>query len=89
MGIVDDQEGSVLARVRGNFSERRHIAIHRKHALGQDEFRPVICLILIQKLAEMGCVAMAVADLPHAGRLAAEMHAGVIETVGKNERLGA
>ena len=37
----------------------------------------------------MGCVAMAVADLPHAGRLAAEMHAGVIETVGKDERLGA
>ena len=31
---------------------------------------------------------MPVAELPHAGGLAAEMHACVIEPVGEDERLG-
>ena len=50
---------------------------------------PLIALILTQKLGEVGGVAMAVAELPHAGRLAAEMHARMIEPVGEDERLGA
>ena len=37
----------------------------------------------------MGGVAMAVADLAHARRGAAEMDARVIEPVGEDERLGA
>ena len=89
MRIVDDQAGLVLARETRNRCKRRDIAIHGEHALGQDELRPVISLILTQKLAEMGGVAMPVADLPHPRRLTAEMHAGVIEAVGEDERLGA
>ena len=89
MRVVDDQAGLMRARKRGDVAERRHVAIHGEDALGQDEFRPVISLILTQKLAEMAGVAMTVADLPHPRRLAAEMHARVIEAVGEDERLGA
>src|SRR5512143_406778 len=45
--------------------------------------------MLTQKLAEMAGIAMPVADLANAGRLAAEMHAGVVEAVGEDKRLGA
>ena len=78
----------MLAREARDVRERRHIAVHREHALGQDEAGPVISLILIQKLSEMGGVAMTVAELPHAGGLTAEMHARMIEPVGEDERLG-
>ena len=37
----------------------------------------------------MGGIAVPVADLADAGRLAAEMHARVIEAVGEDKRLGA
>ena len=53
------------------------------------KLRPAISLILSQKLAEMSGVAMAVAELPHPRRLAAEMHAGVIEAIGEHQRLVA
>ena len=79
----------MLARETRNVGKRRDVALHGKHALGQDEARPLISLILTQKLSEMGGVAMPVAELPHAGGLAAEMHARVIEPVGEDERLGA
>ena len=78
------RQASCLRGERGNLAERRHVAIHGEHALGQDEFRPVISLILTQKLAEMGGIAMTVTELPHACRLAAEMHAGVIEAIGED-----
>ena len=89
MGVVDDEHGVMLAREASDLGERRDIAVHGEHALGQDEFRPLISLILTQKRAEMGGVAMAIADLARAGRGAAEMDARVIEPVGENERLGA
>ncbi len=41
MGIVDDEHGVVLAREPADCRERRDIAIHGEHALGQDEFRAV------------------------------------------------
>ena len=79
----------MLAREASDLFERRDVAIHGEHALGQDEARPLISLILTQKLAEMDGVAMTVADLPHASGLTAEMHARVIEPIGEYERLGA
>ncbi len=45
--------------------------------------------MLGEKGAEMACVAMTVADLPRPSGVAAEMHAGVVEAVGEDERLGA
>ena len=78
----------MLARETRDVRKRRHIAVHREHALGQDEAGPVISLILTQKLREMRGVAMTVAELPHASGLTAEMHARVIEPVGEDERLG-
>ena len=77
----------MLAREASNLLDRRDVAIHGEHALGQNEPGPLIALILIQKLREMGGVGMAVAELPRAGGLAAEMHARVIEPVGEDERL--
>ena len=88
MRVVDDEAGVMLAREASDLFERRDVAIHGEHALGQDEAGPLISLILTQKLGEMGGVAMPVAELPHAGGLAAEMHARVIEPVGEDERLG-
>ena len=89
MRVVDDQAGLVLTREAHELVERRDVPIHGKDALAQDEFRAVVALMLGEKGAEMACVAMAVADLPRTRRLAAEMHAGVIEAVGEDERLGA
>ena len=89
MSVIDDEHGVMLAGEASDLGERCDIAVHRKHALGQDEFRPVISLILIQKRTEMGGVAMAVAGLARAGRGAAEMDARVIEPVGEDEWLGA
>ena len=53
----------MLAGEAPDLGERRDIAVHGEHALGQDELRPLISLILTQKLGEMGGVAMPVADL--------------------------
>ena len=89
MRVVDDQAGIMGAGKPRDLIERRNVAVHREDALGQDEARPAIALILSQKLGEMGGVAMPVAELAHASRLAAEMHAGVVEAVGEDERLGA
>lgn len=45
--------------------------------------------MLFQEFGEVVGRRMAIADLAHARRLAAKMHAGVIEPVGENQRLGA
>jgi hypothetical protein len=63
------------------------VAVHGEDALSQDESRASIALMLTQKLAEMGGIAMPVAGLANAGGLAAEMHARVVEAVGEDERL--
>ena len=88
MSIVDDQCGVVGAGQRRDLSQRRDVTIHGKHALGEDELWTAIPLILSHKLGEMSGVAMPVSDLMHVRRLAAKMHAGVIETVGEDQRLG-
>ena len=85
-GVRTGIERLVLARECCDLGDRRHVAVHREHALGQDEFRPLISLILTQKLAEMRGIAVPVTDLPRPGRLTAEMHAGVIEPVGEDKR---
>jgi hypothetical protein len=89
VGIVDDEHGVMLAGEASDLGERRNIAVHGKHALGQEELRPLISLILTQEHAETCGVAMAIADLARAGRGAAEMDARVIEPVGEHKRLGA
>src|SRR5262245_47162851 len=89
MRVVDDQAGLVLGREKRDVRKRRDVAVHREHALGQDEARAAISLISTQKLAEMVGVAMTIAELAHASRLAAEMHACVIEAVGEDKRIGA
>src|SRR6185436_3924886 len=66
MSIVDDEHGVMLAGEESDLGERCCIAVHGEHALGQDELRPVISLILTQKRIEMGGVAMAVAGLARA-----------------------
>ncbi|ODS01513.1 hypothetical protein AUC69_06605 [Methyloceanibacter superfactus] len=89
MGIVDDQRRVMGAGQTRDLRDRRHVAIHGEHALGKDEFRAAIALKLSQKLGEVIGVPVAVTLLAHARRLAAEMHAGVVEAVGENQRLGA
>ena len=54
---------------------------------GQDEARPVIALILAQKLGEMGGVRRAGTGFPVRRGLAAEMHARMVQSVCDHERL--
>ena len=54
VSIVDDEHGVMLAGEASDLGERRDIAVHGEHALGQDEFRPVISLILTQKRSRDG-----------------------------------
>jgi hypothetical protein len=89
MRVVHDQHRVINACEPRDLRHRRDVAIHREHALRKNEFRTAMRLILSQKLGEMAGVAVPVSDLTNAGRLAAEMHAGVVQAVGEDERFGA
>src|SRR5690349_19889452 len=89
MRISGDQARLVRKGQARLLLQRRHVAVHGKDALSQDEFRASMALMLTQKLAEMGGIAMPVANLANACGLAAEMHARVVEAVGEDERLRA
>ncbi len=88
MRVVDDQAGLMRARRRAMSPSGATSPSMEKTLSVRMNFGPVIAVIR-QEARRDGRVAMTVADLPRARRLAAEMHACVIEAVGEDERFGA
>src|SRR5215831_11445312 len=66
VGVVDDEHCAMLACEPPNLCERRHVPIHRKHALGHDEFRPLVSPVPAENRVEMDRVAMTIADFAYA-----------------------
>jgi hypothetical protein len=85
--LVEIGHGAVALRQVADRVDRRNVAIHRVHALEDDELRPLVPG-LRKKLLEMAHVVVAENRLLAARALDALDHGGVVERVRQDQAIG-